>query len=185
MGECLRFGIKSVPQTASAWVKRSKARVPFTSWCCNIVIGNGSRVIIMGVTYMFNIFIKISRAMSLIYFMKHIKLPNTYNIIYRQPINVIANLMMTKFHLNTTVVAIFLDCKQSGFFSKSVKKSITRGVRVLRAWNTEPPDLLFDCSRVLEYTKIRTVLQSTIFPNVCLWRCSLCSDLVLTLKNCI
>ena len=24
-----------------------------------------------------------------------------------------------------------------------------------------------------------------IFPNVCLWRCSLCSDLVLTLKNCI
>ena len=78
MGECLRFGIKSVPQTASAWVKRSKARVPFTSWCCNIVIANGSRVMIMGVTYMFNIFIKISRAMSLIYFMKHIKLPNTY-----------------------------------------------------------------------------------------------------------
>ena len=38
---------------------------------------------IMGVTYMFNIFIKISRAMSLIYFMKHIKLPDTYNIIYR------------------------------------------------------------------------------------------------------
>ena len=75
MGECLRFGIKSVPQTASAWVKRSKARVPFTSWCCNIVIGNGSRVMIMGVTYMFNIFIKISRAMSLIYFMTHIKLP--------------------------------------------------------------------------------------------------------------
>ena len=24
-----------------------------------------------------------------------------------------------------------------------------------------------------------------IFPNVCLWRLSLCSDLVLTLKNCI
>ena len=40
-------------------MKRSKARVPFTSWCCNIVIGNGSRVMIMGVTYMFNIFIKI------------------------------------------------------------------------------------------------------------------------------
>ena len=58
-----------------------------------------------------------------------------------------------------------------------------RGVRVLRARNAEPPDLLFDCSRVLEYTKIRTVLQSTIFPNVCLWRRSLCSDLVLTLKN--
>ena len=51
MGECLKFGIESVPQTASAWVKRSKARVPFTSWCCNIVIANGSRVMIMGVTY--------------------------------------------------------------------------------------------------------------------------------------
>ena len=25
-GECFRFGIKSVPQTASAWLKRSKAR---------------------------------------------------------------------------------------------------------------------------------------------------------------
>ena len=136
MGECLRFGIKSVPQTASAWVKRSKARVPFTSWCCNIVIGNGSRVIIMGVTYMFNIFIKISRAMSLIYFMKHMKLPNTYNIIYRQPINVIANLMMTKFHLTTTVVTIFLDCKTVGFFLKLSKeignawrKSLTRAKR--------------------------------------------------------
>ena len=43
--------------------------------------------------------------------------------------NVIATLMMTNFHLNTTDV--------------------------------------------------------TIFPNVCLWRRSLCSDLVLTLKNCI
>ena len=43
--------------------------------------------------------------------------------------NVIATLMMTNFHLNTTDVAIF--------------------------------------------------------PNVCLWRRSLCSDLVLTLKNCI
>ena len=43
--------------------------------------------------------------------------------------DIIATLMMTNFHLNTTVVAIF--------------------------------------------------------PNVCLWRRSLCSDLVLTLKNCI
>ena len=43
--------------------------------------------------------------------------------------DVIATLVMTNFHLNTTVVAIF--------------------------------------------------------PNVCLWRRSLCSDLVLTLKNCI
>ena len=27
--------------------------------------------------------------------------------------------------------------------------------------------------------------EVAIFPNVCLWRRSLCSDLVLTLKNCI
>ena len=66
------------------------------------------------------------------------------------------------------------------FFSKSVKKSVKRGVRVLRVrgvWglkceakeNLSPvslsvfslvADLLFDCSRVLEYAKIRTVLQS-------------------------
>ena len=49
------------------------------------------------------------------------------------------------------------------FFSKSVKKSVKRGVRF-------PPvslsvfslvlDLLFDCSCVLEYAKIRTILQS-------------------------
>ena len=29
------------------------------------------------------------------------------------------------------------------------------------------------------------VTDVAIFPNVCLWRRSLCSDLVLTLKNCI
>ena len=66
------------------------------------------------------------------------------------------------------------------FFSKSVKKSVKRGVRVLRARSARAsharracearevslsvfsliPDLLFDCSRVLEYAKIRTVLQS-------------------------
>ena len=55
------------------------------------------------------------------------------------------------------------------FFSKSVKKSVKRGVRVLRARSPGAvslsvfslvPDLLFDCSRVLEYAKIRTVLQS-------------------------
>ena len=81
--------------------------------------------------------------------------------------------------------------KQSVFSSKSVKKSVTRGVRVLcartarasharrecEAREKKPyfqrlspvslsvfslvPDLLFDCSRVLEYAKIRTVLQST------------------------
>ena len=71
------------------------------------------------------------------------------------------------------------------FFSKSLKKSVKRGVRVLRAWSARAsyarserkkrlspvslsvfslvPDLLFDCSRVLEYAKIRTVLQSKYF----------------------
>ena len=55
------------------------------------------------------------------------------------------------------------------FFSKSVKKSVKRGVRASHA-RLSPvslsvfsfvPDLLFDCSRVLEYAKIRTVLQSS------------------------
>ena len=71
------------------------------------------------------------------------------------------------------------------FFSKSVKKSVKRNVSVLGArsaralhahWACEGifqrlspvslsvfslvPDLLFDCSRVLEYAKIRTVLHS-------------------------
>ena len=83
-----------------------------------------------------------------------------------------------------------LDCKTVGFFSKSIKKSVKRGVRVLRARSARAsharracetrekkpyfqrispvslsvfslvPDLLFDCSRLLEYSKIRTVLQS-------------------------
>ena len=100
--------------------------------------------------------------------------------------------------------------KQSVFFSKSVKKSVKRGVRVLHARSAlalharraceasrasrsvrrvgrrraceareknrlSPvslsvfslvPDLLFDCSRLLEYAKIRTVLQSTFF-SIC------------------
>ena len=64
------------------------------------------------------------------------------------------------------------------FFAKSVKKSVKRAVRVLRtrsaqashSRNVSPqvslsvfnlvPDLLFDFSRVLEYAKIRIVLQS-------------------------
>ena len=70
------------------------------------------------------------------------------------------------------------------FFSKSVEKSVKRAVRVLRAqsarvsFSVSPqvslsvfslvPDLLFDCSRVHEYAKIRTVLQSResfVFPH--------------------
>ena len=51
-----------------------------------IVIGKRSRVIIMRITYVFNVIIKINWAKSLIYFMKHTKLPNTYNIVNSQPI---------------------------------------------------------------------------------------------------
>ena len=83
-----------------------------------------------------------------------------------------------------------LDCKTVGFFSKSVKKSVKRGVRVLRAQSARAlhalrvrhekkkrlfpvslsifslvPDLLFDCSRLLKYVKIRTVLQSISEPT--------------------
>ena len=66
-----------------------------------------------------------------------------------------------------------LDCKTVVFLSKSVKKSVKRAVRVLRArsarasFSVSPqvslsvfslvPDLLFDRSRVHEYAKIRTV----------------------------
>ena len=54
-----------------------------------------------------------------------------------------------------------LDSKTVGFFPpKSVKKSAKRGVRVLRARSVRASYVLFDCSRVLEYAKIRTVLQS-------------------------
>ena len=85
-----------------------------------------------------------------------------------------------------------LDCKTVGFFfSKSVKKSVKLGARVLRARSARvshalracearekktlspvslsvfslAPDLLFDCSRVLQYAKMRTVLQSRVSPN--------------------
>ena len=44
------------------------------------------------------------------------------------------------------------DCKTVGFFAKSIKKSVKRS--------------LFDCSRVLEYAKIRTVLQSTFSQSL-------------------
>ena len=66
-----------------------------------------------------------------------------------------------------------LDCKTVGvFFSKSVKKSVKRGVRVLRGRSARASHRslfsasfqsfnLFDCSRVLDYEKIRAVLQST------------------------
>ena len=76
-----------------------------------------------------------------------------------------------------------VDCKTVGFyFSKSVKKSVKRAVRVLRRAceareknRVSPqvslsvfslvPDLLFNYSRVLEYAKIRTVLHSNLPAN--------------------
>ena len=63
---------------------------------------------------------------------------------------------------------IYIDCKTVGFFLKISKeignawrKSLTRAKRASLI-----PDLLFDCSRVLEYAKIRTVLQSKKWQNV-------------------
>ena len=76
-----------------------------------------------------------------------------------------------------------LDCKTVGFFleiskeiGKAWRKSLTRAkrashgrVRLEKKNRLSPvslsvfsliPDLLFDCSRILEYAKIRTVLQS-------------------------
>ena len=73
-----------------------------------------------------------------------------------------------------TIVRHELDCRTVGFFLKTVKKdkvwrkSLTRAKRAslicpsvsLTVFSLSP-DLLFECSRVLEYAKIRTVLQST------------------------
>ena len=74
-----------------------------------------------------------------------------------------------------------VDCKTVGFFlkiskeiGKAWRKSLTRAKRVSSyspqsrsLFSASFPvfslvrDLLFDCSRVLEYAKIRTVLQSS------------------------
>ena len=73
-------------------------------------------------------------------------------------------------------MTVSLDCKTVGFFLKVSKeidkmwrKSLTR---MKRASLTRPisvfsllPVLLFDCSRALEYAKIRTVLPSTVSFN--------------------
>ena len=58
--------------------------------------------------------------------------------------------------------------KQSVFFSKSAKKSVKRGVRVVCSVFSLVPDLLFDCLRVLEYVKIQTVLQFSRLGSGCL-----------------
>ena len=89
--------------------------------------------------------------------------------------------------LKVQLLSVDVDCITVGFFLKiSKKKKVKRGLRVLRArsarracearekriFSFSPPvsltvyslvpDLLFDCSRVLKYAKIRTVLQSTV-----------------------
>ena len=59
------------------------------------------------------------------------------------------------------------------FFSKSVMKSVKGGIRVLCTWSARVslsvfslvPGLLFDCSRILEYAKIQTVLQSNLLKT--------------------
>ena len=61
-----------------------------------------------------------------------------------------------------------LQNSKKKFFSKSVKKSVKRGVRVLRALSARAShaqsrslfSASFQTSRVLEYAKLRTVLQS-------------------------
>ena len=69
-----------------------------------------------------------------------------------------------------------LDCKTVGFFlkiskeiGKAWRKSLTRTKRAsvtrLSVFSLVP-NLLFDCSRVLEYAKIRTVLQSKSKPSI-------------------
>ena len=69
-----------------------------------------------------------------------------------------------------------LDCKTVAFFlkiskeiGKAWRKSLTRTKRAsvtrLSVFSLVP-GLLFDCSRLLEYAKIRTVLQSKSKPSI-------------------
>ena len=80
------------------------------------------------------------------------------------------------------VFGVYIDCKTVGFFlkiskeiGKAWRKSFTRAKRVRRLSPvslfvfTLVPDLLFDCSRVLEYAKIRTVLQSSVYITLDNW----------------
>ena len=101
-----------------------------------------------------------------------------------------------------------LDCKTVKTVSKSVKKSVKRGVRVLHAQSAQAlharracearekslspvslsvfrlvPDLLFDCSRLLEYAKIRTVLQSNLRSLFSLFGLAIDSGIVYNTKH--
>ena len=71
---------------------------------------------------------------------------------------------------------LLIDCKTVGFFLKisdEIGKSVKGGIRVLCTWSVRVslsvsslvPDLLFDCSRILEYAKIQTVLQSNLLKT--------------------
>ena len=55
-----------------------------------------------------------------------------------------------------------VDCKTVGFFFLKMSKEIGKAWRKSLSLSviSVVPDLLFDCSLVLEYAKIRTVLQS-------------------------
>ena len=68
--------------------------------------------------------------------------------------------------------SVWLDYKTVGFFlkiSKEIRKAWHKSlVRAKHVSLTRPcfslvPDLLFDCSRVLEYEKIQTFLQSSVW----------------------
>ena len=69
-------------------------------------------------------------------------------------------------HVKQKKDGLRLDCKTVGFFlriSKEIVKAWRKSLtRAKRASFSLIPDLLFDCSRVLEYAKIRTVLQSSL-----------------------
>ena len=84
------------------------------------------------------------------------------------------------------MIVAFIDCKTVGFFlkiskeiGKAWRKSLTREARERacearekkRIFSVSPQSrslfsASFDCSRVLEYAKIRTVLQSIAFISL-------------------
>ena len=78
---------------------------------------------------------------------------------------------------NYSFELVKIDCKTVGFFLKISKEigkawrtSLTRAKRasLTRSVFSLVPDLWFDCSRLLEYAKIRTVLQSIVKIASCI-----------------
>ena len=93
----------------------------------------------------------------------------------------------TGFLLRFEYLKHLIDCKTVGFFlkiskeiGKAWRESLTRAKRASQRLSPVSlsvfslvPHLLFDCSHVLEYAKIRTVLQSKhlkVFKAIRLWR---------------